>query len=185
MLHHKIKMESTFFVGKKNRPVGNKKFGFKSNFTPPQHELLPPFKSDLYDMIQSINFKPVRSYFQKKLTEDINNIRSSENLLIFAGKTTNVYEMTPEQYKTILSNNVTKACRKVEQGTQLNINREAKTIFKTLHLKKAMERYAERHVFIFLKEHRRNFKDNTRYHLIYPFKGQIEIVKKILRRNQQ
>ena len=57
-------------------------------------------------MIGSINFKTVRSDLQKKLTENINNIRLSKNLLIFAGKTTNLYEMTPEQYKTILSNNI-------------------------------------------------------------------------------
>ena len=60
-------------------------------------------------MIQSINFKPIRSDFQKnKLADNINNMISSENLLIFAGRTTNLYETTPEQYKTILTNNVTK-----------------------------------------------------------------------------
>ena len=94
-------------------------FGFKSSFTPPQHELLSLFESDLYDIIRSINFKPVRNDFQKKLTEDINNIKSSENLLIFADKTANLYEITPEQYQTILTNNVTKTYRKAERSTQL------------------------------------------------------------------
>ena len=84
-------------------------------------------------MIWSINFKPVRNDFQKKLSKDINNIKSSENLLIFADKTTNLYEMTPEQYKTILTNNVTKTYRKAERSTQITIDREAKTISKTLH----------------------------------------------------
>ena len=68
--------------------------------------------------------------------EDINNIKSSENLFIFADKTTNLYEMILEQYKTILTNNVTKTYRKAERSTQLNINRETKTIFKTLQLEK-------------------------------------------------
>ena len=85
-------------------------------------------------MIQSIIFKPLRSDFQKKLADDINNIKSSENLLIFADKTTNIYKMTPEQCKTILTKNVTKTYRKAERSTQLNINREAKTISKTLPL---------------------------------------------------
>ena len=84
-------MESTFFE-KKEHSVNKANFGFKSNFTPPQHELLSPFESDLYDMIRSINFKPVRNGFQKKRTDDINNIKSSENLLIFADKITNLYE---------------------------------------------------------------------------------------------
>ena len=112
-------MESTFFFDKKEHSVKNMNFGFKSSFTPPQHELLSLSESDLYDMIRSINFKPVRNDFQKKLTEDINNIKSSENLLIFADKTANLYEMTPEQYKTILTNNVTKTYRKAERNTQL------------------------------------------------------------------
>ena len=102
------------FFDKNKHSVNNINFGFKSNFTPLQHELLSPFESDLYDMIRSINFKPVRNDFQKKLTEDINNIKSSEYMLIFAGKTTNLYEMTPEHYKTILTNNVPKIYQKAE-----------------------------------------------------------------------
>ena len=81
----------------KEHSVNNTNFGFKSNFTLPQDEPLSPFESDLYDMIWSINFKPVRNDFHKKLMEDINNIKSSENLFIFADKTTNLYEMMLEQ----------------------------------------------------------------------------------------
>ena len=87
-------------------------------------------------MIRSIKFKPVRSDFQKKLADDINNIKSFENLVIFVDKITNVYEMTSKQNKTILTNNVTKIYRKAERGTQLNIDREAKTISKTIQLEK-------------------------------------------------
>ena len=39
------------FFNKKERPVSNMNFAFKSNFTPPQHELLSLFEIDLYDMI--------------------------------------------------------------------------------------------------------------------------------------
>ena len=51
--------------------------------------------------------------------------------------------MTPEQYNTILTNNVRKTYRKAEQGTQLNIDREAKTISKAPQLEKRLEHYAE------------------------------------------
>ena len=166
------------FFDKNKHSVNNINFGFKSNFTPLQHELLSPFESDLYDMIRSINFKPVRNDFQKKLTGDINNIKSSKHLLIFADKTTNLYEMTPEQYKTILTNNVTKTYRKAERSTRLNIDREAKTISKTLQLEKRMERYAERLAFISLKDDKENFKHNTKCHLINPSKGEMGVVSK-------
>ena len=166
------------FIDKKERPVSNTNFGFTSNFTPPQHELLSPFESDLYDMIRSINFKPVRSDFPKKLAEDINHIKSSENLLILADKTTNLYEMTPEQYNTILTNSVRKTYRKAERGTQLNIDRNAKTISKTLQLEKRLERYAERPAFISLKDQKEIFKHNTKCHLINLFKSEMGIVSK-------
>ena len=68
--------------------------------------------------------------------------------------------MTPEQYKIILTNNVTKTYRKAERSTQLTIDREAKTISKTLQLEKRMERYTERLSFISLKSHKENFKCN-------------------------
>ena len=129
-------------------------------------------------MIRSINFKPVKSDFQKKLANYINNIKSSQNLLIFANETTNLYEMAPEQYKTVLTNNVTKTYRKAERGTQLNIGREAKTISKTLQLEKRMECYAERSAFISLKHHKENFKHNTKCRLINPAKSEMGIVSK-------
>ena len=56
-----------YFFDKNEHLVNNTNFGLKSRFTPPQHELLSPFESDLYDMIRLINFKPVRHDFQKKL----------------------------------------------------------------------------------------------------------------------
>ena len=62
--------------------------------------------------------------------------------------------MIREQYKTILTNNVTKTYRNAEQSTQLNINREGKSISKTPQLQKRMERYPEKPAFIFLKDHK-------------------------------
>ena len=59
--------------------------------------------------------------------------------------------MTPGQNKTILTNDVPMTYRKAERSTQLNINREAETICKTLQLKKKMERYTEKPAFHVLK----------------------------------
>ena len=170
-------METNFFA-KKEHSASNTNFGFKSNFTSPQHGLLSPFEKDVYDIVRLINFKQVRNDFQKKLTEDINNIRSSENLLIFADKTTNLYEMTLEQYQTILTNNVTKTYQKTERSIQLNIDRKAQTISKTLQLEKRMKHYSERPAFISLKDYKENFKRNTKCRLINSHKGEMGVVSK-------
>ena len=88
-------MESTVFE-KKEHSVNNRNFGFEANFTPPKHQFLSPFESDLYDIMRSINFKPVMTDFYKNLTEDINNINLSRCLPFVAEKTTHLYEITPE-----------------------------------------------------------------------------------------
>ena len=78
----------------------------------------------------------------------------------------------------ILTNNVSKTNRKAERITQLNIDREGKAISKTLHLEKSMELHAERPPFISLKDHKENFKHNTKCRHINPSKGKMGVVSK-------
>ena len=90
-------MESIFFEKPDQRNSNNStNFGFKSNVTPPQNEKLTPFENGLYDMMRSIEFKSVRNNFQSTLREDLNKIKPSRNLLMFADKKRNLYEMPPD-----------------------------------------------------------------------------------------
>ena len=114
-------------------------------------------------MIRSINFKPVRNVFQKKLADSINSIKSSENLSFFCWQDKKLYEMTSEQFIevfwNILTNNMTKTYRKAERSTQINIEKQNQ--FPKLFIwKKRLERYAKRPAFISLKEHKGNSKHN-------------------------
>ena len=77
--------------------------------------------------------------------------------------------MASEQYKTILTNNVTKTYRKAEQSTQLNMEREG--------IGKKMECYAERPAFISFKDHKENFKHNTKCRLTNSSKKEMGISK--------
>ena len=43
----RLSLKAHFFFDKNERPINNMNFGFKQNFTPPHHELLSPFESDL------------------------------------------------------------------------------------------------------------------------------------------
>ena len=47
-------------------------------------------------MVRSIEFKSVRNNFQSTLREDLNKIKPSRNLLVFADKKRNLYEMPPD-----------------------------------------------------------------------------------------
>ena len=125
----------------------------------------------LLRIVQSIEFKSVRNNLQFTLREDLNKIKSSRNLLVFADKTTNLYEMLPDQYKTLLNNNITKMYHKVDSNAKLNINKE-------LNLEDKIECYTKRPAFITLKDHKENFKNNQKCRLINTSKSEMGVVSK-------
>ena len=128
-------------------------FGFKFNLTPPQNDHLAPFENHLYDMVCNIEFNTGRNDFQKALISDLKKIQSSKNVLVFSDKTTNLYEMSPSRYNSLLTNKITKLI------TNTRINKETTKLSKPLKLDNKMECYAERCVFITLKDHKENCAD--------------------------
>ena len=54
-------------------------------------------------MVRNIEFK----------TGQNDKIQSSKNVLAFANKTTNLYEMSPDQYNSLLKNSITKTYKKL------------------------------------------------------------------------
>ena len=86
-------------------------------------------------MERSIEFKSVRNDFQSTLREDLNKIKSSKNLLVFADKTTNLYENPPDQYKMLLNNIITKTYRKADSNAKQNTNKKAKKTLQRTELR--------------------------------------------------
>ena len=84
-------------------------FGFKSVKTPPKNDSLNQFESDLYDMVQNIEFKKVKSNFQMQVSNDVKNIKKNPKPLIPADKTNNLYELTTEKYNKLLLENISKS----------------------------------------------------------------------------
>ena len=82
-------------------------------------------------------------------------MKSSRNLLVFSDKTTNLYEMPPDQYRSLLNNNITKTYCKTDSNAKRNIDIEAKKL-----LEDERECYAKRPAFITLKNHKENFNSN-------------------------
>ena len=81
--------------------------------------------------------------------------------MVFSNKTTNPHEIPPDQYNSLLKNSITKTYRKTEV-IKTSIDRETGKLSKTLKLKYKMKSYAERHVFVTLKNHKEDFKQNTK-----------------------
>ena len=156
----------------------NDNFGFKSNKTPPQNEHLNPFENDIYELVKNIEFKNVKSEFQNKLKRDLKNIRTSKNLFVFADKTNNLYEMSKENYNKLLRDNITKTYKKTGTNIKDNIDNEAANIAKSFHIQDRVERYANRNAFLTLKDHKENFRSNTKCRLLNPSKSETGLISK-------
>ena len=114
-------------------------FGSMSNLTHLQNEYLTPFENNLYDMVCNIEFKTGQNGFQKILISDLKKIQSSKNLLVFADKTKNLYEISPDQYNYLLKNKIIKTCRKTELITKTRNDKETRKLSKPLKLENKMD----------------------------------------------
>ena len=153
-------------------------FGFKTSATPPQNEYLNAFENDMYEMIRNIEFINVRNEFQGKLRQDLENIQSSRNILAFEDKSTNLYELSKESYEKLLHDNITQTYKKAPVKTKRKIDRESKKFAKNLSLDDKMECYSDNPAYITLKDHKENFRNNTKCRLINPSKSEVGLVIK-------
>ena len=155
-------------------------WGFKTTKTPPTNVHLKAFEDELYEMIRNIEFTTVRDQFLSQLSRDVKEIRSSEKVLVFADKSTNIYEVEKEEYNTLLNNNITTTYKKTNSEVKDAIDREAKVIADKLGLTDKMERLAEKPAFVTLKDHKENFRSHPKCRLINPAKSEVGHVSKAI-----
>ena len=125
-----------------------------------------------------MEFRRVKDDFQEKLRADIRKINSSPNVFVFADKTSNLYEMKPDEYKKILKENITKTYSKAPKKLETAINSEAKQISNKLGLSDRMEKLAKNQAFVTLKDHKENFNSKPTCRLINPCKSEVGKVSK-------
>ena len=107
-LVRRMRWKALFFEKPEMRTADNNTYGFNSNKSPPQMELIVPFENDLYELVSNIQFSPKRNEFQKQLSKDVREISLSKNVFVSADKTPNLYSVTSEEYKKLLDENITK-----------------------------------------------------------------------------
>ena len=121
-------------------------------------------------MIRNAEFTNIRNEFRDHLNRDIESIRSTKNVLVFADKSTNLYELSRENYQKLLHENITQTHKKAPKNAKQDIDRKTKSFVKTLKIEDRMECYSNQHAYITLKDHKENFRNNTKCRLINPFK---------------
>ena len=65
-------------------------YRFKSKHYPSQSKYLKAFERDLFNMANSLKFRPVHNDFQQRMKKDIAEIKSSNDVFIFTDKTNNL-----------------------------------------------------------------------------------------------
>ena len=144
----------------------------------PGGEHLNAFENDLDDLIQEVEFTNVQNTFQQKLKKDVQSIKSSNDMLVFTYKSTNLYELSRDYYEKLLHDNITQRYQKMYYPTKSKTDREPKKFAKSLDLDERMECYSNQSAFITLKDNKVNFKNNTKCRLINPSKSEVCLVSK-------
>ena len=176
-----MRWKAHFFLKKKEDSDKKETFGFKTTRTAPTCNHMTEFERDLISLISNLSFSNRRCDFQKQLSQDVNKINNSSAFIVPADKTTNVYEVCRSDYIKLLNNNITTHYAKDREDTLNEINKEAREIAQNLEIDDRVETMAKKQCYITIKDHKANFKDNTKCRLINPAKSQIgKISKKYL-----
>ena len=162
-----------------NSEAEKETYGFKSRNSPPQINDLIPFEEGMAKLIQNIKFKDTKCSFQSQLNNDIKNkIKKPNTLLIPADKTTNFYEMNPNSYNKLITENVTKTYKKASDELVGRLDAQSAKIAERLNLDDRIEKLAEKEAFLTLKDHKPTFHDHPTCRLINPTKSEIGVISK-------
>ena len=154
--------------------------GFKSKNHPAQINELKNFEKQLVDIIPSIKLRDIRDKFQTKMKNDISKRKSYPIIFVPADKTTNMYEMPPDNYKKLLYENITKTYKKSTSRLENSINMEAKYIPKKIKLDDRIECLANTPAFITLKDHQENFRTVQPCRVINTSKSELGKISKTI-----
>ena len=89
------------------------------------------FEEDLVSLISKITFRDVNDPFLKNVEKDLMKLNSSKDIFIFVDKTTNIYETSPENYKKLMRENITKSYKISDNNVTNDINQELRDIIVT------------------------------------------------------
>ena len=117
------------------------------------------------------------------MKSDILDIDSSPNVLIFADKTSNIYNATPEEYNNLLKDNIKKSYKKSLNCLEKAVNMKTKNMAKKIQLSDRIERLAKAPAFITLKDHKDNCQSSLPCRLINPSKGKLGQISESIFKN--
>ena len=175
-----MRWKAHFYINGPVNSANGKKFGLPSkNRAPPVNEL-KAFEDDLVNMINNLSFRNVSDPFLNTINEDLKAVKSSDQVLIFADKTRNIYKTTTDNYNRLLTENITKSYKHGNNDMVDDINEELKLITKDLSIDDRVDIMAKKNAFITLKDHKENFESNPKCRLLNPTKSELGKISKAI-----
>ena len=172
-------MEITRVLGKLND--NNKEtFGFKSIKYSPSVPELSDFESGLALMVNNTEFCNINNDFQKKLKNDINEIKTCKKIIVSADKSRNLYKLEKDQYQKLLKEKITKTYKKSTNKKTEKINYTAKQITEKLSIADRVPMLEETDAYITIKDHKSEFPIKILCCLINPSKSSIGKISKVI-----
>ena len=112
------------------------------------------------------------------IKNNLRTIKEEEKVIVAADKTRNFYKMDKDKYKELLSNNITKDYNKTDEIVTDDITMNDKK--EAIKLEVADRAYctSKRDSFNTIKDHKKNYMNNTKCRLINPFKSELGKISK-------
>ena len=135
----------------------------------------------LFHIVENIEFWENRSQnseFQRKLKNDLKQVKENENVYVKADKTTNFHKMSKETYKKHLDENIQKTYKKCNQTEVQNLLKEEKKIASQLGIADRMDMSPKSESYIQLKDHKPNYRNSPTFRLLNTNKSEIGKVAK-------
>ena len=177
---HRMRWKAHFYLNGKNCVNDYENFGLPSKRSAPPIKEMKEFEDDLVSLISNITFRNVNDPFLKKVDRDMQKVNSSKNVFVFADKTTNMYEISPENYNKLLQENITKSYKIGDNKATDDINEELRDISNHLSIGNRIDIMAQPNAFVTIKDHKENFPTNLKCRLINPAKSELGKVSKVI-----
>ena len=144
---------------------------------------LVPFEEVLIKLVKNLILRKVNNRFQRILGKDLKDIRSSKKTFTAADKTSNMYNLSKEEYSNLLQNAITSKYKKTDKHTATNINKEGIKHAKEATIIDRIEINGTSNSFITLKDHNENFLNLPTTRLLNPAKNEIGGISKRILQN--
>ena len=156
-------------------------YGFKTCHPAPQIEELKAFENDLREVVKSVKTTNTTNELQETLKKDTKEIKSDNMVLVAGDKTSNFYKLEAKKYEELLDKNITSEYKKTDREVVKTVDTEDKELAAKLDIDDRVHRTREKEAFITIKDHKENFRNNTKCRLINPTKPELgKVSKRIL-----